>query len=153
VTSYLTWLRPRVGREVTSIAPDALEALHHYAWPGNVRELINVIERAMLLCDGDQVRLCDLPDTIRDRPTESHAAGMVHEGGGMTQSLDRPLQVARQEVLERFERLYLVHHLQRCGGRMGDTAKRIGLEPRTLFNKMKQYGLRKEDFRGNGPAD
>jgi transcriptional regulator with PAS, ATPase and Fis domain len=65
VASYLPWLRPRVGRDVTSIAPEALEALAHYSWPGNVRELINVIERAMLLCEGEQIRLADLPDTIR----------------------------------------------------------------------------------------
>jgi two-component system, NtrC family, response regulator AtoC len=149
VASYLTWLRPRVGRDVTGIAPEAMDALVRYAWPGNVRELINVIERAMLLCDGDEIRLADLPDTIR-APHESAAAadGPVEPTGAAAGDLfDKPLEAARRHVIERFERAYLAHHLRQCAGRVSDTAKRIGIEPRSLFDKMKRYGLRKEDFR------
>lgn len=146
VASYLTWLRPRVGRVVTSMATESMEALTRYAWPGNVRELINVIERAMLLCEGEQIRLIDLPDTIRS-PHDA-AANPVDEAdlvGGTV--FDKPLESARREMIERFERAYLTHHLKHCAGRVGDTAKRIGIEPRSLFDKMKRYGLRKEDFR------
>ncbi|MFW5856871.1 MAG: sigma-54 interaction domain-containing protein, partial [Planctomycetota bacterium] len=64
VQSYLGYLRPRVGRDVTTIRDDALEALVRYDWPGNVRELINVVERAMLLAPGETIRLADLPATV-----------------------------------------------------------------------------------------
>jgi DNA-binding NtrC family response regulator len=149
VASYLSWLRPRVSRAVTGIAPEAMEALIRYSWPGNVRELINVVERAMLLCEGEQIRLADLPDTVRstEPATGSVARRDAATGPSFEQHLDQPLSTARQELLEDFERVYLSHHLKQCGGRVGDTAKRIGIEPRSLFNKMKQYGLRKEDFR------
>lgn len=149
VASYLTWLRPRVSRSVTGIAPEAIEAMMHYTWPGNVRELINVIERAMLLCDGEQIRLADLPDTIRSPEPAAAAAAARPDpvGPSFDEHLHQPLAQARRDLLESFERVYLAHHLKACGGRVGDTAKRIGIEPRSLFNKMKQYGLRKEDFR------
>jgi DNA-binding NtrC family response regulator len=59
----------------------------------------------------------------------------------------KPLGAARREIVERFERAYLADHLKQCDGRVGGTAKRIGIEPRSLFEKMKQYAIRKEDFR------
>jgi DNA-binding NtrC family response regulator len=123
-----------------------MDALMHYSWPGNVRELINVIERAMLLCEGEQIRLADLPDTIRSPQTNlKSVADRADSTAGSP--FEKPLQTARREVIERFEKLYLAHHLKHCGGRVGDTAQRIGIEPRSLFDKMKLYGLRKEDFR------
>jgi DNA-binding NtrC family response regulator len=146
VASYLAWLRPRVGRVVNSIAPDVMEALIHYSWPGNVRELINVIERAMLLCDGEQIHLIDLPDTIRS-PHDGTAGHVDRAASAGASPFEKPLEAARREMIERFEKAYLAHHLKQCAGRVGDTAKRIGIEPRSLFDKMKRYGLRKEDFR------
>jgi DNA-binding NtrC family response regulator len=146
VASYLTWLRPRVGRTVTGIAPEAMEALIRYSWPGNVRELINVIERAMLLCEGEEIRLLDLPDTIRS-PHDASTSHVDRADSSGASPFAKPLEAARREMIERFERAYLAHHLKECGGRVGDTAKRIGIEPRSLFDKMKRYGLRKEDFR------
>jgi DNA-binding NtrC family response regulator len=63
--------------------------------------------------------------------------------------LQRPLQEIRQEIVENFERAYITALLQATDGRVGETAKRAGIEPRSLYDKMKQYGLRKEDFRGS----
>ena len=149
VASYLTWLRPRVGRAVTGIAPEAMEALVQYSWPGNVRELINVIERAMLLCEGEQIHLATCPTRFaHHRPLPPASVSTASsQTTGFAQSLEQPFNAARQHMLERFERMYLSHHLKACGGRIADTARRIGVEPRTLFNKMKYYGMRKEDFR------
>ncbi len=62
----------------------------------------------------------------------------------------RPAALAkevRQEIVEHFERAYLAALLQETGGRVGETAKRAGIEPRSLYDKMKHYGFRKEDFR------
>ena len=152
VASYLTWLRPRVGRDVTGIAPDAMEALLHYSWPGNVRG-IDQRHRAgnAVVRRRKKIRLADLPDTIRSPhdgvPSPSRPAALFDSAGGSP--FEKPLEAARREMIERFERAYLAHHLKHCAGRVGDTAKRIGIEPRSLFDKMKRYELRKEDFRGD----
>jgi DNA-binding NtrC family response regulator len=61
--------------------------------------------------------------------------------------LKQPLRVARQKLLTEFERAYLVGLLQDTGGKIGQTANRAGIQPRSLFDKMKRLGLRKEDYR------
>lgn len=148
IDSYLAWLRPRVGRSVDRVSPEALEALIRYAWPGNVRELINVIERAMLLCDEQEIMLNDLPDNIRGwHQAPAADPGEVLATASEAKTLDQPFLAARETAIAEFERRYLTHHLTNCRGRVGEVAQRIGIESRTLFNKMKQYGLRKEDFR------
>jgi DNA-binding NtrC family response regulator len=103
----------------------------------------------MLLCEGETIRPIDLPDSIRS--PQSGQAVMPERAAdtAIASNFEKPLDVARREVIEIFERAYLTHHLKHCAGRVGDTAKRIGIEPRSLFAKMKRYGLRKEDFRSS----
>ena len=92
---------------------------------------------------GAAAQLADLPDSIRS----PHASAPIRGDNTAANPFEKPLAAARQEVVERFECAYLAHHLKQCAGRINDTARRIGLEPRSLFGKMKRYGLRKEDFR------
>jgi DNA-binding NtrC family response regulator len=142
VHSYLGYLRPRVGREVGTIAPEALDALSRYDWPGNVRELINVIERAMLLSRDGSIGLPQLPAVIANR---THTPPLA--AANPVRWLSRPLRQVKAEVYEQVERGYLQQLLTETGGRVGETAKRAGLAPRSLYAKMRQYGLRKEDYR------
>ncbi|MGQ0722804.1 MAG: helix-turn-helix domain-containing protein [Candidatus Eiseniibacteriota bacterium] len=58
-----------------------------------------------------------------------------------------PLPAAREELLARFEREYLDRALRATAGRVGLTARRAGISERALFEKMRRYGLRKEDYR------
>jgi len=152
VDSYIEYLRPRIGRSVRGIAPEALEALQRYRWPGNVRELINLVERAMLLCDGDQITLGSLPAAVRalvsgqrtppvSLPVPRTAADIPADW------LDKPLEQVRGTVVAAVEQAYLTALLETTGGRVGETADRAGIQPRSLYEKMKRYGLRKETFR------
>ncbi|MHC4481318.1 MAG: sigma 54-interacting transcriptional regulator [Planctomycetota bacterium] len=152
VGSYIDYLRPRVGRDVYGITDDAMEALCQYSWPGNVRELINVVERGMLLCGGDQIMPGDLPASISGLAPSTvqgerwpwrppNAEDMPQDW------LDTPLREVRQSLVEGLERAYLAAQLERTGGRVGQTAEKAGLQPRSVYEKMKRYGLRKEDFR------
>ena len=152
VDSYINYLRPRIGCEVYGITDEALESLCQYSWPGNVRELINVIERAMLLCNDDKISLADLPETVSGRSELEHAqitpASIMQEADSVSEEwLQKPLNEVRKEILERFEHTYLTGLLRLTGGRIGETAKRAGIQSRSLFDKMKRHGLRKEDFR------
>jgi two-component system response regulator AtoC len=54
-----------MAMNVQAIEPQALEALQNYTWKGNIRELSNAIERAMILCDGEKIKMADLPSEVR----------------------------------------------------------------------------------------
>jgi len=152
VESYIKYLRPRIGCEVFGISDEAQEALEQYLWPGNVRELINVIERAMLLCNDTEITLLDLPTNIsgKSEGTTMNSASLLHPpdlGNLQEEWLQKPLQEVRKEVLEKFEHSYLSGLLRLTNGRVGETAKRAGIQSRSLFDKMQRLGLRKEDFK------
>ena len=157
----------RLGRTGTSLSDEALVRLSAYAWPGNVRELVNVIERAVLLTGGSTITAADLParlgltgaapEAARALPAE-HAATAVSERepalSGPSEAvelppawLEQPWKQVREELLAAGERAYLTGLLRACGGRIGDCARRAGIAERSLFEKMKRHGLRKEDFR------
>jgi len=138
--------RPSVG----AIEGAAMDELMRYAWPGNVRELINCVERAVLLCEGDRIEREHLPDAIR-APREaggaSAAAGSAPTAAaGSPELFESPLPEAKRRVVEDFERAYLDHHLRESDGALGEVARRAGINPRTLYEKMRRLGLRKEDY-------
>ncbi len=149
--SYLRSFSQRFGREIRSLGPDALRALLQYRWPGNLRELINVLERAVLLCRGSTITAQDLPESM----AASAAAALPPAGGPQDPGLalagpdwaSRPWRLVRREVLRSTERLYLSRLLEQTRGRIGHTAERAGISPRSLYQKMKSLGLKKEDFR------
>ena len=156
--SYIDHFRTRLPTVVATVHPDALEALTAYDWPGNVRELINVVERAALLAGGSEIVLLDLPETIR---IPAPGRGASERSGDLTLGLtrdgrrftDRPWRMVRQELLEEAEYRYLSELLGLCSGRVGEVARRAGMAPRSLFQKMRRYGLRKEDFRRPSSAE
>jgi DNA-binding NtrC family response regulator len=134
--AFLEKSRRQLGRPVTRIHPDGIEALLRHDWPGNVRELMNVIERAVLLAPGSEIGVNDLRLGERDESSVAEP------------NLDRPFAEARDEMLVAFEKRYLLRALARSRGRIGDTAERAGLNERTLYAMMRRHGLRKEDFKG-----
>jgi DNA-binding NtrC family response regulator len=150
VRDQIERFRTQLGSPVEGIAPEALDALVGYDWPGNVRELINVVERAVLLCQEEEIGLPDLPVLGPQRGIHALPADAAGDGLplGLGDDLFREtLPLAREELVERFERIYLERALRACGGRIGETARNVGLSERALFGKMRRYGLRKEDFR------
>jgi len=151
--SYIDFHRPRVGREVHDMEDAALEALVNYAWPGNVRELINVIERALLLCRTGTITLADLPVGIRGFvPPQAGGINIPRDPAEVpSEWLARPLKELRNSMNADLERVYLAAMLRDTNGKIGQTAQRAGIDPRSLFDKMKQYGLEKDDFKPKKP--
>jgi len=147
----LKTLATRLRRDALRFQPDAESALAAYDWPGNVRELVNVVERAVLLCTGDRVGLTDLPQNIAkgsaDRQVVSAATQATLAVDGLNPWRDTPLRQARREIVDAFERSYIAALLTETRGRVGEAAGRAGITPRSLFDKMVHYGLKKEDFK------
>jgi len=156
VERSISQLQRQLGSEVSEVTAGALEALCGYDWPGNVRELFNVVERAMLLCGANTIERHDLHDTLGERPLRAPAgvpqAPRPRRFSGAPWSLGdewlrRPWREVRKALLDRVERAYLAGLLERTDGRIGETARLAGMRPRSLFDKLRHHGLRKEDFR------
>ncbi|HPF70331.1 MAG TPA: sigma-54 dependent transcriptional regulator [Candidatus Krumholzibacteria bacterium] len=149
VESYLRHFVLSLGRPLEGVTSEAMEALVRYDWPGNVRELINVMERMVLLAPGPMIELVDLPRAVAGR-REAPAPPAATAAAGLPRWRGRTLADAKDEVLSTFLRGYLSEVLTEADGRMGDAAARAGVNVRTLYQLMREQGLRKEDFRGGG---
>ncbi|NLW80925.1 MAG: sigma-54-dependent Fis family transcriptional regulator [Desulfovibrionales bacterium] len=129
------------GKNIAAIHPRAAAALEHYAWPGNVRELENIVERACILEETDQIQAESLPlELLAFRPD--------------TPSMDSPrsdsllpLHAARTAAIEEFERRYLWTLLQSCGGSIKKSADMAGITTRQLHKLMTRHHLDKKSFR------
>lgn len=149
---YLERFARRAGRPGLALPEPVLQAMRRHPWPGNVRELVNAVERMVVLGEGDSVRFEDLPVAVRESSADGIARAAGEEGAAVPPGLPDEwlalsLRAARQRAVERFERLYLEAVLMEEKGRIGATAHRIGVDPRSLHDKMKRYGLRKEEYR------
>ncbi len=114
------FIREFGGLNAPTLAGEAMEALQRYSWPGNLRELRNVLERAVLLSGGGIIHAHDLPLPSAAR------AGRLDEV---------PLS------LEEVERRHIVAVLQRSGWHQGRAAKLLGISAKTLYRKIREYGL------------
>jgi DNA-binding NtrC family response regulator len=146
-------------RSVRTIAPQALAKLRSHSWPGNVRELLNVVERAVLLADGDEVTLADLPlgdsAVISTLPSSSTLPASSSEAEGRSLVLPQnwsrgTWKELRTGVLMDVERRYLDAVLRDSGGRIGRAADQAGYDPRSLYERMRAHGLNKDSYRGSG---
>ncbi|MFQ5501899.1 MAG: sigma-54-dependent transcriptional regulator [Phycisphaerae bacterium] len=114
------------NRKVQSITPEALRLMHNYRWPGNVRELQNVINQMVVLCEGDTLDVSDLPSA----PPINMSTDLVPVG-------PRHLNVTLAEL----NKLAIQQALAQHGGNREKAAKQLGIGARTLYRKLKEYGL------------
>jgi two-component system response regulator AtoC len=128
VDHFIDRSRDGVTRPRLRIADDALERLTAYCWPGNVRELENVVERAMILSDGDRITLRQLPaEVVAARAGDSEVASEAF-------SLKQTRRRAETEVIERA--------LSATGGNRTHAARLLGISHRALLYKIKDYQVR-----------
>ncbi len=121
-----------LGLAVESVAPDARQLLCDYSWPGNIRELENTICRSMILCEGGVLTVADLPGRVRGE----------EEGTAPRSDLSHlSLADAVAEATERLEKVMILSRLAEHRGSRTATAESLGVSRKTLFNKMRQYGL------------
>ena len=149
VRRFMAFYRYKIGKEINGISDQALQALCDYDWPGNVREIMNVIERAILLCKTDEIGMSELPHVFKgDGAVPVSALPGVNLD--VSDWIDKTLPEVQQAVLAEVERQYLTLLLKKNRGRIDLTARMAGIHPRGLYNKMRQLGLRKEDFKQPG---
>ncbi|MBI4566675.1 MAG: sigma-54-dependent Fis family transcriptional regulator [Planctomycetes bacterium] len=125
---FIARLDRELKRQCQGVEDAAMEALQAYAWPGNVRELQNVIERAMILREGQVIGLQDLPANIARGPSRS------------------PRRL--REALRAFEKDYIRAVLDDVGQDREEAAKRLGIGVSSLYRK-----LRALDLLSSGPSE
>lgn len=125
----------------------AVNVLQQYSWPGNVRELINVVERAVLLAEGSEIALHDLPRTIVPGRIKMPPPAALMEALSAPNWHARAWKNVRDAILETCERIYFQEQLTRTHGSLKQTANAAGLNPKSLYAVMKRHGLQKSDFR------
>jgi two-component system nitrogen regulation response regulator NtrX len=111
----------------------AQNRLRNYPWPGNVRELKNLVQRLLILGGEEEIRLEEIERELTSRSPTSEP--LVKQD-----LLALPLREAR----EHFERAYLQQQLILCNGKVGQLAKRVGMERTHLYRKLRSLGV---DFR------
>jgi DNA-binding NtrC family response regulator len=133
---FLEQVNERLGRDKQRISEDALARLVRHGWPGNVRELRNVLEQASVLASGDVIEEGDLH---LDGPQRSAAAPTQDDS-------DVPFSEAKKRTVERFERDFLLRALRANGGNISRAAESIGMVRQSLQQKIRELGLRSEDW-------
>ena len=146
---FVAKFNARLKKNVVGIEADAMERLAQHAWPGNIRELENVLERAILFCDTQKVRLVDLPVEVREgvaespRPPQTTPPPEGREGLG-ADGLKEQVKAA----MTRLERELIVRALDQTGGNVTHAARLLKISRKGLQLKMKELGLRERDERG-----
>jgi transcriptional regulator with PAS, ATPase and Fis domain len=130
------------ARDVRAIAPEALALLARHAWPGNVRELRNVIERAVVVADGDTITPQDLPERMRGPGDAAPKAAEPSPSKG-------PLKTR----LERFERDVILEALRETNGNQTEAARRLEVPLRTLQHKISAHGIKRTSDHRPGDPD
>jgi transcriptional regulator with PAS, ATPase and Fis domain len=114
-------------REVITLAPEALQAFRRYSWPGNIRELENVIERGVIVCQGNILTREDLPAALQPQG-QWQAAGGEGEPG-----------------LPELERQLISRTLERVAGQRRQAAEILGISLDELNLKIRSYGLEERE--------
>ncbi len=122
---FIKKLSGRIGKKIESINPKVLEMMMSYNWPGNVRELANLLERAVILCEGRVLQGHHMGIPIRPPSTETEE---------------------KLATLEDSERLHIINALQKTGGVVGGpegAAKLLDMNRSTLLSRMRKLGINK----------
>jgi DNA-binding NtrC family response regulator len=143
VERFLSNLAQRLKREKKAISSEALAVLARHPWPGNVRELRNTIEQAAVLAGGPVIEVADLPalgaGSLHPAPPAAPAAESATSSSGSFMD-------AKRQHVEEFERRFLLAALREHGGNVSRTAQAIGLVRQSLQQKIRELGLREEEW-------
>ncbi len=141
VDHFLKDASTRFRREVKPLTGEALRECVRHPWKGNVRELRSAVEQALLLAPGTEITVADLlGDTA---PSAAAAAAVVPEAE------PRSFREAKEQMVEAFERDFLVQALRRNNGNITKAAEEIGIYRQNFQQKMRELGISPEDGRSD----
>ena len=128
---HLKQVSKRDNVSIRSFSNKAVAFLTSYAWPGNVRELVNLIQRLLILNQGDEISLDEVKQALQQKIRTKSGDG----------DLSGYLNLDMRQAKEAFEKEYLKYHLDKVDGNVSVLAKKIGLERTHLYRKLKSLEI------------
>lgn len=125
----------KIGKKITSVEKEVIRYLKAYQWPGNIRELANVVERAVILAQGEELKLKDFPLYIQNTTPEVE---VIPE--------NKTLWDIRDEYLIQFEKNLVKKYLKQAMGNVKKASELAGIPRPTFHNLMKKHRIRREDI-------
>jgi len=142
VIHFLEHYKQKIGRFISGISKDALQALMTYQWAGNVRELENAVERAVIIASGRQIELEDLPEAIGRTVLEERDRIKVERASAASEGRTTTFEVTVPSSMEEIERLAIEATLDYTKGDKSHAARALGIGRKTLYRKLEQYNGR-----------
>ena len=133
----------QLGKEPPAISMDAKAALERYSWPGNIRELKNVMERAVLLCTGNEVKPEHLPIEKMGElnlGSSPQVEGRRHVAPDDDHDVDLPTSPGNADFMSS-ERARILDALSKCAGNQSRAAKLLGISRGTLVARLDSLGI------------
>jgi two-component system response regulator AtoC len=130
---FIKKFNAELGRKIKGTKPPMMQILRDYHWPGNLRELRNVVERAVLLSDGDFLKIENLPDSLL-RPQKGQITTLRENFALPQEGLD----------LSRLEKNLIEQALQRTGGNVSKAARLLSIPRDKLRYRVKKFGINLE---------
>ncbi len=128
---FLELMSKSRGKKIKAISKDVIKAFMDYDWPGNVRELENIIERMVILSDGDELTVQDIPDRILQRhPDEDLGKAIIPDDG-----------FSLNNAINEYERLLILRALEKADWVKNRAAKLLNMNRTTLVEKIKKQGI------------
>ncbi len=148
VEHFIKKFNGRLRKSVEAIDKEALDRLIAYSWPGNIRELENVIERAVLFCDGPRIVVGDLAPEVRGSQgsTTPLPASVTLDDSVPGDGLKEQVRAARARI----ERDLIVRALEQTSYNVTHAARMLKISRKGLQLKMKELGLRDRDDKSDG---
>jgi two-component system response regulator AtoC len=147
VDHFIGKFNTRLKKEIDGVEPAALSRLIAYPWPGNIRELENVVERAVLFCDGDELHLSDLPVEVRGIASGPDSLSTTPQPPPSSEPASGPSDGLKEQVkaaMSRLERELIVRALEQTSGNVTHAARLLKISRKGLQLKMKELGLREQ---------
>ncbi len=141
------------GKEITEVAPQAMEVLFAHHWPGNIRELENVIEHAFVIEASNRITLSSLPTYIGGisiSPSENPEVDSLDEGDDEDLPIEGAIPGSELDYKthkEQFEREFIIRALKTFKGRINQTAIHANIPKKTLLRKLQKYSIKAEDYK------
>ncbi len=141
-TSFLDNLKKTGDLRARYFSPEAIEALEKYSWPGNIRELKNLVERVAILCDAETIEAKHLPREIKKAYDEPE----VNDFPDTWEGFRLYKQQAKDKILRRIEKEFLINALSNAGGNVSRAAKNIGMQRTNFHSLLKKYKINSRDY-------